>query len=91
MRRSAQSFDYKVAVKDHVEDMRYERAGDEKLTVPAGTFDAVLMRRVGEPGSDRKRVARSWFSEKLGWMPVQIEQEDKKDTVTLKLAALPQS
>lgn len=90
LKRGAQSFDYKVAVKDHVEDMRYERAGDENLKVPAGTFDVIQMRRIGEAGSDRKRVARSWFSEKLGWMPVQIEQEDKKDTVTLKLAAAPQ-
>jgi hypothetical protein len=58
--------------------------------VPAGTFDAVLMRRVGEPGADRKRVARSWFAEKLGWLPVQIEQTEKKaDTVTLKLASAP--
>jgi hypothetical protein len=90
LKRGAQSFDYKVAVKDHVEDMRYERAGDENLKVPAGTFDVIQMRRVGEAASDRKRVARSWFSEKLGWMPVQIEQEDKKDTITLKLAAAPQ-
>lgn len=89
LKRGTQTFDYKVAVKDHVEDMRYERAGDETLKVPAGTFAAVLMRRVGESGSDRKRVARTWFVEKLGWLPVQIEQEDKKDTITLKLASLP--
>ena len=91
LKRNAQTFDYKVAVKDHVEDMRYERAGNESLNVPAGTFDTVLMRRVGEPGTDRKRVARSWFSEKLGWLPVAIEQSEKKgDTITLKLAAPPQ-
>ena len=89
LKRGAPSFDYKVAVKDRVEDMRYERADDGQLKVPAGTFDVIQMRRVGEAGSDRKRVARSWFSEKLGWMPVQIEQEDKKDTITLKLMALP--
>ena len=89
LKRDAQGFDYKVAVKDHVEDMRYERAGDETLKVPAGTFDVVRMRRIGEPRSDRKRVAQSWFAAKLGWLPVQIEQEDKKDTITLKLAALP--
>jgi hypothetical protein len=88
LRRGAQTFDYQVAVKDHVEDMRYERAGNEKLSVPAGEFDTVLMRRVGEPGADRKRVARSWFSEKLGWLPVQIEQTEKKgDTITLRLAS----
>lgn len=91
LKRSAQAFDYKVAVKDHVEDMRYERGGNETLDVPAGKFDTVLMRRVGEPGTDRKRVARSWFAEKLGWLPVEIEQSEKKgDTITLKLASAPQ-
>jgi hypothetical protein len=91
LKRGARTFDYKVAVKDHVEDMRYERAGNETSNVPAGTFDTVLMRRVGEPGTDRKRVARSSFSEKLGWLPVEIEQSEKKgDTITLKLAAAPQ-
>ncbi len=49
------------------------------------------MRRVGDPGADRKRVARSWFSAKLGWLPVEIEQSEKKgDTITLKLAKAPQ-
>ena len=87
--RGASSFDYKIAVKDHVEDMTYERAGTEKVTVPAGTYDAVLMRRVGEPGTDRKHVSRSWFVESLGWAPVEIEQSEKKgDTITLKLAAI---
>jgi hypothetical protein len=90
LKHGASAFDYKVAVKDHVEDMRYERAGNESVQVPAGTFEAVLMRRVGEPGADRKRVARSWFSEKLGWLPVEIEQTEKKgDTITLKLASAP--
>jgi Protein of unknown function (DUF3108) len=89
LRREAPSLDYKVAVRDHVEDMRYQRAGDQTLTVPAGTFDTVLVRRIGEPGADRKRVARSWFSEKLGWLPVEIEQTEKKgDTITLKLVSV---
>lgn len=90
LKHGAKAFDYKVAVKDHVEDMRYERAGNESVETPAGTFDAVLIRRVGEPGTDRKRVARSWFAEKLGWLPVVIEQSEKKgDTITLKLASTP--
>jgi len=89
LKRGASSFDYKVAVKDHIEDMHYERAGTEKMSVPAGEFDVVLMRRIGEPGSDRKRVARSWFAQSLGWMPVQIEQTEKKgDTITLKLVSV---
>jgi len=86
--RNASTFEYKVAVKDHIEDMRYQRAETETLSVPAGQYKAVLMRRDGEPGADRRRVARSWFAQSLGWMPVQIEQtQDKGDTVTLKLAS----
>jgi hypothetical protein len=47
------------------------------------------MRRDGEPGEDRKRVARSWFAESLGWLPVEIEQTEKKgDTVTLQLVSV---
>ena len=84
----ATTFDYKVAVKDRIEDMRYTRGADETLKVPAGEFNTVLMERDGEPGADRKRVARSWFAESLGWLPVQIEQTEKKgDTVTLKLVS----
>jgi len=89
LKRSAKTFDYKVAVKDHVEDMRYVRGASEKRNVPAGEFDAVLVSRDGEPGEDRKRVSRSWFAPSLGWMPVEIEQNEKKgDTVTLRLAAV---
>lgn len=86
--RGATTFDYQVAVKDRIEDMRYTRGASETLKVPAGEFRTVLMQRDGEPGPDRKRVARSWFAESLGWLPVQIEQTEKKgDTVTLKLVS----
>lgn len=88
--RGATTFDYKVAVKDRIEDMRYLRGATDTLDVPAGTFKALRMQRDGEPGTDRKRVARSWFAESLGWLPVQIEQTEKKgDTVTLKLLSVP--
>jgi hypothetical protein len=88
LRRGAKTFDYQVAVMDHVESMRYENAGSEKITVPAGSFDAVRVQRVGDAGDDRKRVARSWFAPKLGYVPVQLEQADKKDVITLKLVSV---
>jgi hypothetical protein len=86
--RGATTFAYKVAVKDRIEGMRYTRGAPETLKVPAGEFRTVPMQRDGEPGAGRKRVARSWFAESLGWLPVQIEQTEKKgDTVTLKLVS----
>lgn len=87
--RGATTFEYKVAVKDRVEAMRYVRGAVETLKVPAGEYKVQLMQRDGEPGTDRKRVARSWFAESLGWLPVEIEQTEKKgDTVTLKLVSV---
>ncbi len=87
--RGASHFDYAVAVKDRVEAMRYERGPLETLHLPAGDYEAQLMRRAGEPGADRKRVARSWFAPALGYLPVQIEQTQKKgDTITLQLLRL---
>jgi hypothetical protein len=35
-----------------------------------------------------KRSSRSWFAPTLGWLPIIIEQVEKKgDTVTLKLVS----
>lgn len=87
--RGADAFEYRVAVREDVETMRYARGAIETVQVPAGSFEAQLMRREGEPGSDRKRVSRSWFAASMGFLPVQIEQTEKNgDTVTLKLVAL---
>lgn len=87
--RGAKDFDYKVAVKDRVEDMRYTRAAEETLKVPAGSYKTIVVRREGDDDDDRRRVGRVWFAESLGWLPAQIEQVDKKgDTVTLKLVSV---
>ena len=88
LKRGATEFNYKVAVKDRIEDMHYARGTAESIKVPAGTFKAVVMQREGAAATDRTRVGRSWFAESLGWMPVQIEQtESKGDTITLKLVS----
>lgn len=79
--RHMTSFEYRVAMKDQIEDVRYTRCTDVRLTVPAGSFDTQCLERVRD-----KRTSTSWFVESNGWIPVQIEQVEKKgDTVTLKL------
>lgn len=87
--RGATRFDYKVAVMDRIEDMHYVRGAAEALAVPAGRYETVLMKRESSGKDNRRRVARSWFAESLGWLPVQIEQVDGKgDAVTLKLVSV---
>ncbi len=82
--RHADSFNYKVATKDAIDDISYTACGEVKLEVPAGIFSTRCLERVRE-----KRTATSWFAESNGWIPVQIEQVEKKgDTVTLKLVSV---
>ena len=86
--RGATAFDYHVAVKDRVEERRYRRGAEETLEVPAGTFKAVPMNREDGAGGERTRESRSWFAPSLGWLPVRIEQTEKKgDTITLQLVS----
>lgn len=86
--RQSTRFDYKVAMKDAIEDVSYTRCGDDvSLTVPAGTFSTSCLERVRE-----KRTSKSWFVQTNGWIPIQIEQVERKgDTITLRLASIGKS
>lgn len=82
--RGAPVLDYKVAGRERVDDVQYVRCGEPEITVPAGAYASTCVERVRD-----RRVSRSWFAESLGWLPVQIEQVEKKgDNITLKLVSL---
>ena len=82
--RQSNRFNYKVAMKDAIEDVSYTSCGEEELSVPAGTFSTRCLERVRD-----KRTSRSWFEGSNGWIPVQIEQVEKKgDTITLRLVSI---
>lgn len=76
--------DYKVAMKSEIEDIRYTDCGGAMLSVPAGEYAVRCLERKRE-----KRTSTSWFAESIGWLPVQIEQVERKgDTITLKMVSL---
>jgi hypothetical protein len=82
--RGSDRFEYKVAMKDAIEDIRYTRCGDAELNVPAGRFATNCLERVRE-----KRTSKCWFEPGNGWVPVQIEQVERKgDTITLRLTSI---
>lgn len=83
--RGHKSFDYKVAMKDGIEELRYEKLPNATLKVPAGSYETVAMQRKRGP-----RTSTTWLSKQNGWVPVQIEQFDakKKETITLQLKSL---
>jgi len=83
LKSDASDFIYRVVDKDKVSDQRYARAGSEMLTLRGGSVDAVKMER--DRGGDSKRQTTSWFAPQRGWLPVQIEQVEKGDTITMRL------
>ena len=58
-----------VAVKDHVEQQTYETRGQEKINVPAGSFQAVRIERTDVTGK-----ARSWYAPGITTLPLRVEQ-----------------
>jgi hypothetical protein len=58
-----------VAAKDHVEQQRYESRGEEKIDVPAGSFNAIRIERTDASGK-----ARSWYAPSVSTLPLRVEQ-----------------
>ncbi len=58
-----------VAVRDRVEQQRFVVAGEETITVPAGSFKAARFERTDMPGK-----ARSWYATNVTTLPLRVEQ-----------------
>ena len=70
-----------VAVKDHVEQQTYEARGEEKIDVPAGSFDAVRIERTDVTGK-----ARSWYAPGITTLPLRVEQvQGDGSTIVMEL------
>lgn len=59
------------------EQLRFEATGEERVTVPFGTFDAVRVERA----HGRNRATVTWLAPELDWLPVQVEQRKDGELV----------
>lgn len=64
---------YLVADEKSVETVRFVREGREQLSVPAGRYDTVRVRRVH---SNPKRTTTFWLAPSLDYLPVRVMQND---------------
>ncbi|KAF1009788.1 MAG: hypothetical protein GAK28_00433 [Luteibacter sp.] len=79
LRGGAKEASFPVAVKQAVEQQAFKVAGNEKVTVPAGTFDAVRVARAdGDAGFS------AWYAPTKYPVPVKLAQSDGGD-LTLEL------
>lgn len=60
-----------VAVRQEVQTQRFKVSGKEKVTVPAGTFDAVRVDR-----TDADRGFSAWYAPERYPLPVKLSQKD---------------
>jgi len=70
-------FEYQVADGGKLKAYRFKVDGNESITTPAGTFDAVKVSR--DRGSDSKRKTWIWFAPALDYMIVKIHQIEKSN------------
>lgn len=70
-----------VAVKQEVETQRFKAAGKEKVTVPAGRFEAVRVDR-----TDADRGFSAWYAPERYPLPVKLSQKDGGD-LTMELVS----
>ncbi|UPG86580.1 DUF3108 domain-containing protein [Luteibacter aegosomatis] len=79
LRGGAQQVNLPVAVKQQVENQQFKVAGKEKVTVPAGSFDAVRVER-----ADEAKGFSAWYVPAKYPVPVKLAQSDGGD-LTLEL------
>lgn len=75
---------FPVVDKDRVAEQRFCREGNESLALPAGRTEAVRVARLRADNPNKQTT--TWFDQRRNWLPVQIEQQDKGDTITMRLA-----
>lgn len=82
LKGGAQDATVPVVDKDRVAEQHYRVAGNEGMSLRSGPVDAVKVARVRD--DNPRKQTTIWFAPRLSWLPVQIEQVDKGDTVTLR-------
>ena len=84
LRGGAQSATFPVGGRQAVETQTFKVAGSEKVSVPAGSFDAVRVDR-----TDQNRDFNAWYVPAKYPVPVKIAQKDGGD-LTLELVSYSQ-
>lgn len=81
--RASENLSYPVAGGGKLQHYSFEQLGQEQITTPIGRFDAVKIRRIQNPGSDRETLI--WMAPALDYQIVQLELIEKEDNKAYRL------
>jgi len=73
---------YSVVERGKKKQYNFQKLGNEKVQVPAGTFNTVKV-KVQREGGNRETIF--WLAKETDYMPVKIRHREKKDIITTVL------
>ena len=82
LQRGRTELSYTVADGGKLKTQRFEIIGEERIETPLGTFNTLKLKTSG------KRDTFIWCAPKLDYLPVQLEQSEKRGTLTMQMTAL---
>jgi hypothetical protein len=71
----AGTVEFTMADRKRVVTYRFAISGREKVKVPAGQFDAILVQRVDDPN----KVMKFWLAPERNYIPVKVLQDNEDD------------
>lgn len=77
------SGNYVLVKKTTSDNAKFRRGATSKTTVPAGTFETVLVERVHD---DKERKTRFWLAKELDYLPIKVAQTNDGKTITMHLS-----
>lgn len=76
---------YVLVKKTDTEVTKFKKAGNAKITTPAGTYDTVRIDRIH---NDKGRATSFWLAPSLDYLPVKVSQTNDGKTITMNLSKL---
>lgn len=76
---------YPLVKRTSIETTAFRRVNNEKITVPAGTYDTVRIDRVH---NDKGRSTSFWLAPSLNYLPVKVSQASDGKVITMNLTKL---
>lgn len=73
---------YELVKKSSIDKVKFKKASNEKIRVPAGEFDTIRIDRVH---GDSQRKTRFWLAPSLDYTPVKVEQIKDGEKMLLEL------
>lgn len=78
---------YHLVKKNEIEVTKFKKAGNSKITVPAGTYEVIRIDRIHH---DTDRATSFWLAPQLNYLPVKVSQIADGKVISMELSRVNQ-